>query len=200
ELGEGQGALADRLIRLHVIASSNDLADQYMKFEVRDFVLEEGREYFAGLDSREEARQVIEAKRSILESRINAFLDDFAAGYRAEVVTGIFPFPEKVYGNLVAPAGDYYAVRIILGEGQGRNWWCVLFPPLCFAGTVGITGVGAGRDAAAGQNNLKYFQPGMEEVQVKYESRLFAIWDWFRGLALGQQTGKPRKTGRLPNG
>jgi stage II sporulation protein R len=122
----------NNLIRLHVIANSDLDVDQELKYEVRDVILQEFRADFQG------QRDPAEADRMINNSldRIRQVAEDYLQGLGKDVpVTvdyGIFPFPVKAYGSLILPAGEYRAVRVILGTGQGANWWCVLFPPLCF--------------------------------------------------------------------
>lgn len=124
--------LADNLIRLHVVANSDSPQDQELKSEVRDAVL-------SYMNSEIKNSQDIEETRSIVLER----LDEIASvaqntirkqGYKYEVKTilGRHPFPTKVYGDICLPAGNYQALRVIIGKGAGSNWWCVLFPPLCF--------------------------------------------------------------------
>ncbi len=115
-----QEALASRLVRLHVVANSDSPADQAEKLALRDKVTALLAPALAGVSSREEALAVIEAQRPALEA-----LGDVT------VSLGVESFPTKDYVNFSLPAGDYLALRVVLGEGRGQNWWCVLFPPLC---------------------------------------------------------------------
>ena len=100
----------DKLIRFHVIANSDSEEDQNLKLKVRDAII-----------------NYLQPK--LLESDI--ILEN---GYNYDVKVGIdySKFPTKQYSNVVLPAGEYKALRIIIGEGKGKNWWCVMFPPLCF--------------------------------------------------------------------
>ena len=122
------GALADRdqrnlsgtLVRLHVVANSDSDADQAEKLQVRDKVLALLTPLLSGCVSQEEAVTVLEDHRAELEA-----LGDLRVSLGREY------YPTRVYGAFALPAGEYVSLRVILGEGRGRNWWCVVYPPLC---------------------------------------------------------------------
>jgi stage II sporulation protein R len=120
------------LIRLHVIANSDSADDQRVKLMVRDDILRGSQGLFRDLDDAREARAAVagnlELFRRLAERRLRA--EGFS--YPARVSYGVYPFPARTYGRLTLPAGRYTALRVILGRGDGHNWWCVLFPPLCF--------------------------------------------------------------------
>ncbi|HLS90338.1 MAG TPA: stage II sporulation protein R [Limnochordia bacterium] len=119
------------LLRLHVVAHSDAPYDQMAKLNVRDAVLRE----LAGWQepkSRIELERWIREREGALIRAAKAALADLGLEYEVRVEVGDFPFPQKSWGELVLPAGQYRAVRIIIGDGAGKNWWCVLFPPLCF--------------------------------------------------------------------
>lgn len=115
---------AGELIRLHVIARSDSPQDQAKKLQVRDAVLESAQRITAGLDFRE-AEQAILKNIAALESAARQ------ADESARAVYGTYEFPEKSYGGVTVPAGSYPALRIVLGEGEGQNWWCILYPAGC---------------------------------------------------------------------
>jgi len=123
--------LSDSVLRLHVIANSDDPADQALKIEVKDAVVTMMTEEFKDISdadiAKDLARQRIPQIQAVAEAKIKSLGYD----YPVTVYVGKYDFPTKSYGNLVFPQGEYQAVRIIIGEGQGKNWWCVLFPPLC---------------------------------------------------------------------
>lgn len=123
--------LANDVLRLHVIANSDDPRDQAVKLEVKDHVVAMMRRDFSGVDSVEEARRLAWQERTDIKAEAETVLAARGYDYPVEVYIGEFEFPAKSYGNIVLPQGDYQAVRVVLGEGQGKNWWCVLFPPLC---------------------------------------------------------------------
>jgi stage II sporulation protein R len=123
--------LADAVLRLHVIANSDEPADQILKLAVKDAVVQKmSNEFRETADAREAkmlaVKNIPEIKKTA-ESIINAEGYD----YPVEIYVGEYEFPTKSYGNIIFPQGEYQAVRVVIGEGKGKNWWCVLFPPLC---------------------------------------------------------------------
>lgn len=118
-------------VRLHVIASDDTEAAQALKLEVRDAVLEAARELLSDAKDADAAWAIVVSQRDTLEDAARNCVRK--EGYDEAVCceTGVFPFPDRVYGDVLVPAGDYRALRVVIGEGQGKNWWCVLFPSLC---------------------------------------------------------------------
>ncbi|MCC0633100.1 MULTISPECIES: stage II sporulation protein R [unclassified Clostridioides] len=122
----------DKLIRFHVIANSNTDEDQELKLKVRDEVIKYLQPKLQNSKSIEESEAIIKKEYSNLEEiSKNIILEN---GYNYSVKVGIqySNFPTKQYSNIVLPAGEYKALKIIIGKGEGKNWWCVMFPPLCF--------------------------------------------------------------------
>lgn len=117
-----QSDLENSLIRLHIIAQSDSEFDQNMKLKVRDAVL---------LKTADTDISDTDNFLRIAEDAANKCLRENGVDYRAAAQFGVFHFPEKSYKNITLPAGDYRGVRIILGDGGGKNWWCVMYPPLC---------------------------------------------------------------------
>ena len=130
-------SLEDRILRLHILAAGNDTASQEIKLHVRDAVLTHIQEAVAGADTAREAEEVLAPLLPELIAVANSTLEDAGVSYRAtaELTTEFFPI--KQYGSLLLPPGEYRALRIVLDEGEGKNWWCMLYPSLCF--TEGIT-------------------------------------------------------------
>ena len=121
---------SNNLIRLHIIANSDQTTDQQVKLLVRDRILRE-TEHLIQLEKGATALDLLKQKRRHLQT---AALDELRRNgydYSARIRIGRFTFPEKEYPFGVLPAGEYNALQVILGEGNGRNWWCVLFPPVC---------------------------------------------------------------------
>ncbi len=116
------------LLRLHVVANSNSPDDQQMKLRVRDELLKEFAGEMSTAGSGREAEEIMANNGSRVEQAARR------AGFSGEVkaMLGDFGFPDRIYSGTLLPAGTYRAVKIILGEGQGDNWWCVMYPPLCF--------------------------------------------------------------------
>ena len=123
---------SDQLIRFHVLANSDSEQDQALKRAVRDAILKDVSPRMAVSQSLDESRQILKQVRPDMESIGRSVVKMWGKDYSVRTEYGHFPFPTKSYGSLVLPAGDYEALRVVIGEGQGSNWWCVLFPPLCF--------------------------------------------------------------------
>jgi stage II sporulation protein R len=124
--------LANNLVRLHVIANSNDPIDQKIKLKIRDNILDYMRDKSVGVTSAAYAKKIIEANLDDIEKITNTTLAANGFEYTSKAMLGTYPFPTKAYGNVSLPAGEYQALRVVLGSGGGANWWCVMFPPLCF--------------------------------------------------------------------
>lgn len=127
-----QSQFADELIRLHVIANSDSPEDQALKLKVRDQLLLNFGKDFSENQTMEQARETIEANLSELEKVALHEIKRQGYNYPVKAQLGVWPFPTRVYGDEVYPAGEYEALRLVIGEGKGANWWCVMFPPLCF--------------------------------------------------------------------
>ncbi len=121
-----------QVIRFRVIANSDNPIDQALKLDVRDRILETLDPVLNGVKNRSQAAARIERMEPKLALVANHVLAHYHAAYRAQVHWTRTLFPTKAYGSWVLPAGRYRALLIVLGKGEGHNWWCVLFPSLCF--------------------------------------------------------------------
>lgn len=119
-------------IRLRILANSNHESDQELKRKIRDEVNQEINVWVAELTSVEEAREVISSRLDEIESIAQEVMERENNVQEVDVSFGKTVFPTKLYGQYLYPAGEYEAIKISLGAGEGENWWCVLFPPLCF--------------------------------------------------------------------
>ncbi|MBO9130086.1 stage II sporulation protein R [Bacillus sp. 165] len=125
--------IPDEAIRLRILANSDSSADQALKRKVRDEVKEQIDGWVQDLTSFKEARQVIQDHLPEIERTVAQTLKKEGSNQTFTVKFGKhIKFPTKMYGNFIYPAGEYEAVLVTLGKGEGANWWCVLFPPLCF--------------------------------------------------------------------
>lgn len=131
--GSTQKEIADSVLRLHIIANSDSPSDQAMKLKVRDAILEHMNTRYPNGASREEASKYLKTNLNEIKSIASEVLQKNGSNKAVDAKYGVFPFPTKEYGNLSLPAGMYEAVRVELGEANGQNWWCVMFPPLCIA-------------------------------------------------------------------
>lgn len=120
--------IADSVFRLHVIANSDSAEDQNLKYIVRDKVIEYMSSISQNASSKEEVIKIAKANLAIAAQTIR----DNGYTYSVNVEVGNFSFPSKRYGDITLPPGYYDALRIKIGKAEGQNWWCVMFPPLCF--------------------------------------------------------------------
>lgn len=127
----GEMEIYDNVVRLHVLANSDSEADQSLKLLVRDAVLEDMREYMSLSVDAEESRQIVEANIERIEETARKCIQENGCDYEVEVLCGYEEYPRREYDSVTLPAGVYYSVRVKIGKGEGKNWWCVLFPPLC---------------------------------------------------------------------
>lgn len=133
-----QDELADKVVRLHVLANSDSEEDQALKLQVRDAVLDRAEDLLAQTSSRAEAEGKLRGQLLEFERLAEAVVRE--AGYDYEVTAELTDteFPTREYEGFTLPAGEYLALRILIGEAAGRNWWCVVFPPLCTAATADV--------------------------------------------------------------
>ena len=133
-----QDELADKVVRLHVLANSDSEEDQALKLQVRDVVLERATAILEQSADRREAESRLRGQ--LLELERIAAKEIAAEGYDYPVTVNLenTDCPTKEYDGFTLPAGEYLALRVIIGEGKGQNWWCVVFPPLCTAASADV--------------------------------------------------------------
>jgi stage II sporulation protein R len=127
-----QKNIASKIIRFHVIANSDSKDDQALKLKVRDKVLEYMQPKLKKSKSIEESRKVIKQNNEEIIAIANRVIKENGYNYSVRTTLSNENFPIKTYGNITLPQGEYEAYRIIIGTGKGQNWWCVMFPPVCF--------------------------------------------------------------------
>lgn len=124
--------LKNNLFRLHVIANSDSKEDQNLKYIVRDNLLDYMNSLCANCSTKEEAISIAKEHINDFEKIATNTIIEHGYSYNISVEIGNFEFPTKQYGDISLPAGYYDALRVKIGEAKGQNWWCVMFPPLCF--------------------------------------------------------------------
>lgn len=124
--------IPEESIRLRILANSNTAADQKLKRDIRDEVNAQITTWVDELSTLSEAREIIRKQLPAIEEIVQNKLNEAGIEKTFSVELNKVAFPTKMYGDYIYPAGQYEAVLITLGEGEGKNWWCVLFPPLCF--------------------------------------------------------------------
>lgn len=136
------GLIADKqtlrreLVRLHVVAASDSPEDQQLKLRVKDAIVESLQDDLAKLEDAEEAKTYLQENLPKIEALANRVLEEAGCTDTAQASLAVEAFATRVYETFMLPSGMYEALRIIIGEGEGQNWWCVAFPSLCFAATA----------------------------------------------------------------
>ncbi len=126
------------VVRLHILANSNSEVDQEVKLKVRDALLETNASILNDNVTKENAKEHFEASKEILLKTAKETLKENGFNYNVKITLQEEYFETRYYGNLTFPAGQYTALKVVLGEGKGKNWWCVMFPPLCVPAADGI--------------------------------------------------------------
>lgn len=124
--------IKDEIIRFHVKANSDVEKDQALKLKVRDEILKETQTQFGNSESLDETRLIVENNIDNIKSIAKKAIEEQGEKYSVDVSLGMQNFPTRKYGDAVFPAGEYETLQVTIGEGKGKNWWCVMFPPLCF--------------------------------------------------------------------
>ncbi len=125
-------SLNKKVIRFHVLANSDSNLDQGVKLKVKDNVIKYIHPLLKESSSLDESRKILNENKDEIINIANKTLKENGQDYVATAEMAKQQFPVKSYGNIVFPSGEYEAFRILLGKAEGKNWWCVMFPPLCF--------------------------------------------------------------------
>ena len=183
-LDREQAALADKVIRLHVLANSDSEADQALKLRVRDRILAEAADLFAPGETVAQARETLTlALPALAEAGAEVVREE---GYEYAVSASLEEnvwFPTKQYTDFALPQGSYTALRVVIGEGGGRNWWCVVFPPLCL-GSVTETTEEAAALGDLSESDVALMTGEDEGYVVKFKA--IGLWEDFKGWAEGR--------------
>lgn len=172
--GASCGNIRQNVLRMHVIANSDSEADQALKLKVRDAVLLEGGALFDGTMTADDAQNVLESDKARLCEAAQRVITENGFDYGVKIEIGKDFFPTRTYdGTVTLPAGQYEAVRVIIGEGKGQNWWCVMFPPLCLPAAEAEADIG---------DVLDEREQKLVESNPKYEAR-FKIIEIFEKIA-----------------
>lgn len=131
-----QPSIASKILRFHVLANSDSKEDQSIKEEVRDAVGTYLRPLLEDAEDIEDTREIVSTHLDEIIVVSKQTLEENGYDYEVEAAVTYTDFPEKTYGSYTFPKGNYEALEIVIGEGEGQNWWCVLYPNMCFKGTV----------------------------------------------------------------
>ena len=170
-----QTQLAERVVRLHVLANSDGEEDQELKLLVRDRVLARATELLTQAGNRAEAESLLRRELPELEALAARELRANGCDYPVTAELTDTEFPTREYDGFTLPAGEYLALRVVIGEGAGRNWWCVVFPPLCTAASADVP-------AAALSAGLSEEQVGLITEEDQGYVLKFKAVEWWEQL------------------
>lgn len=127
----GEMEIYDKVIRLHVIADSDSPRDQELKLGVRDALLKEMEQFYPRNIAFEDALEILTSNIDRMEKTANAYLENEGCENKCSIIIEKERYPARVYDGVTLPKGEYMSVKAVIGKGEGENWWCVMFPPLC---------------------------------------------------------------------
>lgn len=175
-----QEGIAHEIIRFHVIANSDSSKDQALKLKVKEALVEKMAVYLSKAKDIEEAREIIGSKLTTLQITAQELITYNGFDYPVAVTLEPCYFPIKVYGNYTFPAGTYEALRVQIGEAKGQNWWCVMFPPLCFVDeTYSIVDEETDQQLKFLLTEEEYEALRSKKVPVKAK---FKLWEYIKKL------------------
>ena len=174
--------LAESVFRLHVIANSDSKEDQDLKYMVRDSILEYINKLAVNCSSKEEVIAIVNENQEELHDIAKKVIEENGYNYNVNIKIGNFEFPTKTYGDISFPAGNYDALRVEIGEASGQNWWCVMFPPLCFVDvTSGVVPDESKETIKDSLNNDEEYSiiSDTESLDIKFK---FSLIEFFKGI------------------
>ncbi len=130
--------IAEAVLRLHIVANSNSLEDQKLKIKVRDALIKEFQSISENTENKKEAMEKAIKEKEKIKSIAEEEIIKNGFSYGVTVDIGKSKFPTKIYDNVALPKGYYDAINVKIGDGNGENWWCVMYPPLCFADSISM--------------------------------------------------------------
>ncbi len=168
--------IEDEVFRLHILANSNSADDQELKLYVRDGMLEYTDELFKNSKNKEQSKQTALNNIDKLKQKAQTLVYEYGYDYPVDVYVTNMTFDTRVYEDFTLPAGNYDALRIVIGSGEGKNWWCVLYPALCIPSASGneIDAVLNDGEQDIVKNRDKY------EVKFKIVEIFESFCGWFR--------------------
>lgn len=175
QVGQQREGLIQSVLRLHIVADSDDPQDQAVKLAVRDALVSEYGQTLSQAESLEQAQEL--ANRLLPQMLDTARQTAAAQGCTLPVTgeVGELSFPAVSYEGYTLPAGEYQAVRIQLGEGQGHNWFCVLYPAVCLDSSVAL------EEGMSSQQKEMLTHPEDYEIRFALLDGLMALWNWVTG-------------------
>ena len=165
-----QSVQSQEILRIHILAHSNRPQDQFVKYQVRDEILNHYKAELKNIKGQTQLDKFVSENLEDIVHLSASVLAENGFGYSSQADVGEFSFPTRMYMDTVYPSGTYKAVKIVLGEGAGDNWWCVMFPPLCFVGEF---------KEAETPSNSSNTAIAAEQLEVDYE---FIVVKWVKNI------------------
>ena len=177
--------ISESVFRLHVIANSDSQEDQNLKYKVRDKILEYMNEISIDCSSKEEVIALAKENQENFQDIAKKVIKENGYDYDVNVSIGNYEFPTKNYGDISLPAGNYDALRIEIGDAVGQNWWCVMFPPLCFVDvTSGVVPDESKETIKENLNDEEYnLISDTESPSIKFK---FSLIEFFKGISFAK--------------
>lgn len=172
-----QAGVAGDVVRVHIMANSDSAVDQAAKLRVRDAVLAQIADEMGHLEDARQAEAWLKRHAQQIADTANGALAGVGRTYQAAAYVGISDFPQREYAGKVYPAGRYTALKLVLGQGEGQNWWCVAFPPLCLNDFT---------QAEFVQQDMDKLQSLAETKDIPIQFRS-AIWEWVLRIMKGEE-------------
>lgn len=178
--------IADSVFRLHVIANSDSEEDQTLKLKVRDELLSYMNILAKDCSSKEEVVALAREHQEEFKTIAEKVICDNGFSYPVTIQIGESDFPTKTYGDISLPAGTYDALRVQIGEAKGKNWWCVMFPPLCFVDvSTGVVPDDSKKEMQESLNDEEYdLISKTDDSEIHFK---FKLIEFFQNLRLGQK-------------
>ena len=171
-----QKSLSNKVLRLHILANSNSTFDQELKLKVRDEVVNYLTPLLKNSSNLSETKKIISTNINSINTIAQNVVSKYS-NYKTNISLSTSNFPTKQYGNISFPAGNYEALKITIGEGTGNNWWCVMFPPLCFTNSsAGVFDDSSEKKLQASLSSEEYYMVNnYEKPDVKIK---FKLLEW----------------------
>ena len=164
--------LSNEMIRFHVVANSDTTEDQLLKQQVKDEIIEYMEPLLKESKSIEETRKIINMYLPNIRNVAQEVVKKYGMEYKIYVNLDKANFPTKAYGDVILPSGEYEACRVIIGEGKGENWWCVMYPPLCYIDAASGVVPLEGKEQLKQNLNEEQYKLVVKNKEKKYAVRL----------------------------
>ena len=171
-----QAALSQGVIRLHVVANSDSREDQELKLKVRDRILAECGAMFDNAKSLDVVKADICNNMDYISKIASDEIAKNGYNYTVDISFGTSEFPKKEYGNITLPAGDYQALKVNIGNAAGKNWWCVLFPPLCFVDEACVSVSPESNTMLKNQLGADTYNMVCDSSEIEFKLKSYELW------------------------